>query len=243
MPDDDWGIPFPGEVVPAVQWSETALKRLPIGQPFSSVTLFGKELPLVVDLGCGNGRSTIGQALLHPNQGYIGLEILPLAIRYAVKRANHRGLTNVRFAVADAREVVQRLLAPGSIHEIHLYHPQPFYDLAEVHKRLINAEFLVNVHKALKPEGTFILQTDNPHYWNYIQQIVPHFFRFEELPGTWQDYPEGRSRREILARQQGLPIFRGIASPLASLNLNEVVPLASKLIPTFSADRKLQLDE
>jgi len=37
-------------------------------------------------------------------------------------------------------------------------------------------------------------------------------FDWQQVEGDWQDGPEFRSRREILARKQGLPIYRGIAT-------------------------------
>lgn len=54
-----------------------------------------------------------------------------------------------------------------------------------------------------------MIQTDNPDYWQYMKQVLPVFFDFREQDGPWPDAPEGRSRREILARSRGLKIFRG----------------------------------
>src|SRR5262245_4822389 len=144
--DDDFGIPFPGAVRPREEWTETAIDRLPLDGPFDWPALFGRAAPVVLDLGCGNGRSTIGLALAHPEQNFLGCDVLPVVIRHAVRRANQRGLSNVRFAVADARELLTRLVASGSVAEIHLYHPQPYYDLALVHRRLLTPEFLARAH-------------------------------------------------------------------------------------------------
>jgi tRNA (guanine-N7-)-methyltransferase len=176
----EFGVPFPGQVVPAQQWTQTAIKRLPTTGPFDWSAIFGRDAPRLLDLGCGNGRFLIAHALAHPDWDHLGVDCLPVVIRYAVKRANQRGLTNIRFAVADAREVMERLIPPGSIAEIHIYHPQPYYDLAELHRRLITPHFLVLVHRALQPGGKLVIQSDNPGYWNYIRQLVPIFFHFEE---------------------------------------------------------------
>ena len=77
------------------------------------------------------------------------------------------------------------------------------------HRRLITPKFLTDVHQALEPEGKFVTQTDNPDYWHYLRKILPVFFDFREQDGPWPDAPQGRSRREILARSRGLQIFRG----------------------------------
>ncbi len=236
----EFGVPFPGRVVPAQQWTQTAIKRLPTTGPFDWSAIFGRDAPRLLDLGCGNGRFLIAHALAHPDWDHLGVDCLPVVIRYAVKRANQRGLTNIRFAVADAREVMERLIPPGSIAEIHIYHPQPYYDLAELHRRLITPHFLVLVHRALQPGGKLVIQSDNPGYWNYIRQLVPIFFHFEERQEPWPDAPQGRTRREILARQRGLPVFRGIGIRRDELAESEALRQAETLPPpVFNADRRL----
>src|ERR671934_174807 len=69
------------------------------------------------------------------------------------------------------------------------------------------------------PGGLFVVQTDNPGYWKYIQSVVPVFFEFHERIGRWPDAPKGRTRREIIALRRGLPVFRG--SGTAKQNLSE----------------------
>lgn len=242
--ESDWGVPLPGEIVPPEQQAHTHLKRLPLGQ-FQVAAVFGQDAPLVVDLCCGNGRSVTQQALAHPENVYLGIDIFNGSIRHAVRRANRRGLHNVRFAVADALDVVSRLLGDAMVAELHLYHPQPVYDLAHAHKRLLTPRFLLHVHRVLKADGRFILQTDHPAYWTYLKQILPLYFHVQEYDTPWHDTPEGRTRREILARQMGLPIFRTECKPLANLDRQLALQQADQLpLPRFDADRRLQaLDE
>lgn len=235
----EFGVPFPGEVVPRERWTQTALKRLPTSGPFDWQALFGREAPRILDLGCGNGRFLIAHALAHPECDHLGVDCLPVVIRYAVRRANQRGLKNIRFAVADAREVMERLVPPNSVAEIHIYHPQPYYDLAEVHRRLITPRFLYLVHRALQPGGRLYIQSDNPGYWKYICQIVPIFFDFREHPEPWPDAPQGRTRREILALQRGLPVFRGIGVRRDDMEEAQALRQAEALPPpVFNADRR-----
>jgi tRNA (guanine-N7-)-methyltransferase len=196
---------------------------------------------VVLDLGCGNGRSTIGDAVLHPERDHFGLDTLPVVIRYAIRRANQRGLKNIRFAVADAKDFLQRLVVPQSIAAIHLFHPQPYYDMAYVHRRLVTPEFMALVHRALEAGGKFLVQTDNPGYWNYLRGIVPLFFDFTERDSPWLEAPDGRTRREILARQRELPIYRGEGTARKDLDVTAAGRLAVDLPPpVFNADRRLQ---
>jgi tRNA (guanine-N7-)-methyltransferase len=241
----EFGVPFAGEILEPSQWTQTALKKLPAEGPLDLAALFGRTAPLVIDLGCGNGRYLLGSAVWRPDHDHLGSDVLPVVIRYATRRGNQRGLTNLRFAVCDAVRLLERYLPPHSAAEIHCYHPQPYYAPGQAHRRLITPGFLALVHRTLVSGGMFFIQTDNPSYWRYIREIVPVFFEFHERIGRWPDAPKGRTRREILALRCGLPIFRGSGTARRELSEAEALHLAEALPPpVFDADRRLrELDE
>jgi tRNA (guanine-N7-)-methyltransferase len=241
----EFGVPIAGDIRDQPQWTQTALKKLPGEGRLETDRLFGRPAPLVLDIGCGNGRFLIGSSVWRPDHDHIGIDILPVVIRYATRRANQRGLKNVRFACCDGRQFLERYAEPHRYAEIHCYHPQPYYDPAQVHRRLITPEFLVLVCRALVPGGRFFVQTDNPGYWKYIRDVVPVFIDFEERSGTWLDAPKGRTRREIVALRRGLPVFRGSGTMKAGLSEADALRLAEALPPpVFDADRRLrELDE
>jgi tRNA (guanine-N7-)-methyltransferase len=235
----EFGVPVAGEILDPSQWTRTALKHLPPEGALSWEELFGRSAPRVLDLGCGNGRFLIGSVVWRPDHDHLGIDVLPVVLRYATRRANQRGLANIRFAAAEAREFLQRYVAPASLREVHCYHPQPYYDPAKVHRRLITPQFLALVHRSLEPGGLFFVQTDNPGYWRYIQQVTPVFFAFHEPAGTWPDAPKGRTRREIIALRRGLSVFRGWGQARVGLSELEALRLAEALPPpVFDAGRQ-----
>jgi tRNA (guanine-N7-)-methyltransferase len=235
------GVPIAGEILDPSLWSRTALKRLPAEGRLNWETLFGRRAPVVLDLGCGNGHYLIGSAVWRPDHDHVGIDILPVVIRYATRRGNQRGLTNLRFAVAGGHELMERWVEPGSVAEIHCYHPQPYYDPAQVHRRLITPAFLALVHRALVPGGLFFVQTDKPGYWRYLREVVPVFCELQERSGPWPDAPKGRTRREIIALRRGLPVFRGWGTARTGLTAADAVRLAEALPPpVFDADRRLR---
>jgi tRNA (guanine-N7-)-methyltransferase len=230
---------MPGRILPPEQWAKTALKKLPDGV-WNWPEIFGRDASVIIDVGCGNGRSVLESALRRSEMNHLGIDILPVVIRYATRRGNQRGLHHLRFAVVGGLELLEGHVAPHSVAEIHCYHPQPYYTREEIPKRLIAPRFLSLVHRALVRGGKLLLQTDHPAYWKYMQEVVPQLFEWREYPGGWPESPKGRTRREIIARQKGLPIFRGEGVARA-LDDEDVEKIAEKLPrPTFVADRRLQ---
>src|SRR5579885_2210057 len=240
----EFGVPFAGEILAPNQWTQTALKKLPAEGPLDLPALFGRGAPLVVDLGCGNGRFLIGSAVWRPDHDHIGVDILPVVIRYATRRANQRGLPNIRFAVCGAGEFLARYTEPGTIKEIHCYHPQPYHDPRQAHRRLLTPDFLARVHTALVPGGSFFVQTDHPGYWAALRETIPAFFEFREQPGPWPDAPKGRTRREIIDLRHGVPVFRGRGTARPGLTAEERNRLVETLpLPVFGVDeRSAKLD-
>ncbi len=235
----EFGVPIAGEIRDAASWTQTALERLPEEGPLDWHALFGRAAPVVIDIGCGNGRFLIGSAVWRPDFDHLGIDVLPLVLRYATRRANQRGLGNVRFAACDGARLAEKYLAPGSVREVHCYHPQPYYEAHERPRRLLTPTLLALVHRCLEQEGAFFVQTDNPGYWEYLREAAPMFFDFVELERTWPDAPKGRTRREIIALRRGLPVFRGWGKKRAHLGAEEVARMAATMaLPLFDAGRR-----
>jgi tRNA (guanine-N7-)-methyltransferase len=240
----EFGVPIPGKILDRAHWTQTALKRLPADGPLDLATLFGRSAPLVVDLGCGNGRYLLGSALARPDHDHIGIDILPMVLRYATRRGNQRGLSNLRFAAIDAQRFLTNYLMPHTVREIHCYHPQPYHDPRDAPKRLLTPAFLAQVHRILEPGGKFFAQTDNAPYWKYLMSIIADFIDFHEQPTPWPDTPRGRTRREIIAMKRGYPIYRGWGVVRSDLTHDAALKLAQSLPPAnFDAGpRRKDLD-
>ncbi len=242
--ENEFGVPIPGQILPPEQWTVSALRQWPEGfVDFEQI--FGRKAPVVLDIGCGNGRSTLLSGFGNPEWDHLGMDNLPVVIRYARKRARQRGLGNVRFAVGDARVVLPRHIPPASVSQVHIYHPQPYYDPRKANLRLITPQFLLDVHRVLIPGGLLVIQTDNPAYWKYILAVAPAFFDFHAHKGNWPDAPQGRSRREIIDHVKHLPVFRGMGYARTDIDPAQARDAAAALPPpVFNADRALmELDK
>ena len=234
--EDEMGVPIPGVILAPEAWVSTAIKRLPDGA-LNFAEIFGRAAPLAIDIGCGNGRFVLSSAVRRPDWDHLAIDILPMVIRYATRRANQRGLSNCRFAACDGSRLLSQHCLPASVDEIHIYHPQPYSDSESQHRRMLTPEFMALVHRALRPRGKLFLQTDNPAYWEYFKQLVAATMLWHDQLEPWPEDPHGRSRRELLATEQGLTIYRGWAERRDDLDDVALAELIASLPqPTFTVE-------
>jgi tRNA (guanine-N7-)-methyltransferase len=179
--------------------------------PFDWERVFGRVAPRIVDVGCGTGRFVIEAAAANPGRDYLGVEAIAPLVEEASRDALRRKLPNARFVAADAAAWLRTEAAPGSIDEIHVYHPQPYYDPGQVPVELLSREFFDRAWTLLRPDGLLVLQTDNRRYGKHLLEAVADSFAPEIQDGPWPDAPLGRTQREIVARRKGLPILRILA--------------------------------
>lgn len=173
--------------------------------------VFGRTAPRVIDVGCGTGRFILDSAAARPDRDHLGLEAVAPLVDKAAREAERRGLRNARFIAGDASAWVASQLAPGTVDEIHVYHPQPYYDPGQTPLELLTPEFFLRAWTALRPTGVLILQTDNAKYGRHLLEAIRNHFDPEVQPGPWPDAPLGRTQRESVARRKGLPILRVVA--------------------------------
>lgn len=235
--DSEHDILFPGVILPRERWTRTR-----VGIPrepglFDWQAAFGRSAPRVLDLGCGNGRFLIASALSRPEIDHLGIELVPQAVRMASLRAGQRGLTNCKIAWGDASAFLRERCGPGCLSEVHLYHPQPYYDDSKLDRRQLTPGVLRALHAALESGGLFVFQTDNSAFARYAREVLPSLFEVRELDGPWPDAPAGRTLREIVARRRGLAIVRLQARRLDLDPAEADLRAAALPPPDFDANR------
>ncbi len=140
-------------------------------------TMFGREAPLEVELGSGDGSFLLAWAARHPDRDFIGVERLLGRIRKLDRKCQRQGLTNVLGLRIEASYCVEYLLPPGTASAIHIYFPDPWPKRRHHKNRLISGRFGALVREALKPGAPVHLRTDNTDYFAQMRAV------FDACPG------------------------------------------------------------
>ncbi len=80
---------------------------------------------LRLELGCGKGRFTCGQALAEPDALLLALEKVPDAMVVAMERVTEQGIPNVRFLDRDAG-LLGEIFAPGEVDRLYINFCDPW---------------------------------------------------------------------------------------------------------------------
>ena len=185
---------------------------VPPEAPVTAESLFGRALPLHVEIGFGGGEHLAERADMLPDHGLIGCEPFLNGVVGALSHIRDRQLTNVRLHHGDALDVLRRV-PDGALSFVYLLHPDPWPKARHAKRRMINDGPLALVAAKLRPGGEFRFSTDHPVYLRHALMVMRrHADSFEWLvdgPQSWRARPGGWSetRYEAKARQQGHEVW------------------------------------
>lgn len=134
--------------------------------------LFGRDAPLVVEVGSGQGEALAHAAEAHPERNFLGLEVYRPGVVQTLQRIRSRGLTNVRLMEADAVDALTTMLPAGSVEELWVFFPDPWHKQRHHKRRLVSEDFVALAARVLRPGGTWRLATDWAEYADQMRAVI-----------------------------------------------------------------------
>jgi tRNA (guanine-N7-)-methyltransferase len=151
---------------------ETELVPANCFAPLDFEGIYRRRAPVEVDLGCGEGSFLARIAAENPGKDFLGIERLLGRVREACRKIERANLTNARVLRFEISYVVERLLPEGSVTAFHLMFPDPWPKRRHASRRLVNENFLASLHRALLPNGTVRIATDETDYFRQITRLI-----------------------------------------------------------------------
>ena len=219
----------PYSLAPLVPW-----RRLP--RPIMWERVFGRSVPIDVELGFGLGDYLLRTAAANPDRNFVGVEIDWFLIRRTLQKLARGGLANVALVHAGASVALERLFKETSIEKTWAMFPCPWPKARHARRRLFSKSFFHLLNSRLVQGGEAFVVTDDPDYarwmgeqgretgFQIIQEIVPPQFgtRYEK---EWSEKGQGRFFRIFLTKQTHI-----------SIPSKEEILLQTRIAPCFRMD-------
>lgn len=148
---------------------EPELKEIALGATYKVGewhSVFGNDNPIVLELGCGKGEYTVGQARIFPDKNFLGVDIKGHRFWRGAKTAEEEGLHNVAFLRARI-EAIDRYFAEDEISEIWLTFSDPQLKDRREKKRMTGPNF-IDMYRKFCPKGADLhVKTDNTFFYHW----------------------------------------------------------------------------
>jgi len=168
-------------------------------QALDPAAVFGRRAPLVLEIGSGMGETTAAIALAHPQNDYIAVEVHLPGVGALLKRIAADGIGNLRVIRHDALEVLEHMIADGSLAAIHLFFPDPWPKKRHHKRRIVQPAFAALAARKLAPGGLLHAATDWPEYAAHMRAV----FDAEPLLGALEG---GAARPQTKFERRGLAL-------------------------------------
>jgi tRNA (guanine-N7-)-methyltransferase len=188
--------------------------------PLDWQAVFGNAAPVEIEVGFGKGLFLLTAAQACPERNFLGLEIERKYVLFTATRLAKRGLRNVRVAKADARLFLRDQVAPGSVHAMHVYFPDPWWKKRHWKRRVFTPEFVHQCERVLCDAGRLHVVTDVEAYFHIITDLVATHSHLRPLPPPADHQPahdlDYLTNFERKFRKEGKPIYRASYEQTAS---------------------------
>ena len=179
----DWVVPDDAVDDPSFSWTE----------------IFGREAPLIVEIGSGIGEATAALAAERPAYDIVALEVWRPGVAHSLGLIADAGAKNVRLLSVDAVWCLEQLFGPGDLEEIWTFFPDPWPKKRHHKRRLVNTEFAALAASRLRPGGAWRLATDWDDYAGQISKVLDAEPLLEGgAVERWKDRPVTKFERKGL---------------------------------------------
>ncbi|PYL06620.1 MAG: tRNA (guanosine(46)-N7)-methyltransferase TrmB [Verrucomicrobia bacterium] len=177
---------------------ELSTERLDVGE------LFGRDAPLHVDLGCGDGSFLCELAQQFPEKNFLGIERLNKRVEKTRRKTDK--IEHVRVLRADTFHAVRYLLPENSVETFYLLFPDPWPKRRHQRRRIFTRDFLDSVAAALEHNGLLRVATDQLDYSQQMERLSHAHPQFEIVDLADVALPSTKFERKF--QEQGASIHR-----------------------------------
>jgi tRNA (guanine-N7-)-methyltransferase len=163
------------------------------GTAIDPAAVWGRDAPLVVEIGSGQGHAIVHAAASAPDRDFLAIEVFRAGLARTMLDAERAGVHNLRLVEANAPEALRHLLPPASVSEVWIFFPDPWHKNKHNKRRLVTPEFAATAAGAVRKGGLVRIATDWEQYARQMRDVMDAAPAFERaFDGEWAERFEGR---------------------------------------------------
>lgn len=136
---------------------------------------FGRDVPVVLEIGSGHGAAAVAYASTHPAHGIIAAEVHVPGVARMMAHAERARVENLRVFCGDALEYLTTVVPGHSLEGVHLFFPDPWPKARHAKRRLVQQDTLDLIADRLRPGGALLIATDHAVYAPHVRaQLERH---------------------------------------------------------------------
>ena len=132
---------------------------------------FGRRAPLILEIGCGTGTSTLAMALKEPGIDIVAVEVYRRGLAQLLSAIDRLGVTNIRMVRGDAIDVLEQMLVADSLTGVRVFFPDPWPKSRHHKRRLLQPAVIGLIADRLRPGGVLHAATDDAGYARHIAEV------------------------------------------------------------------------
>ncbi|WLS79666.1 tRNA (guanosine(46)-N7)-methyltransferase TrmB [Erwinia pyri] len=174
------------------------------------VSLFGREAPVVLEIGFGMGASLVTMAESNPQQNFLGIEVHSPGVGACLSSAHEAGVENLRVMCHDAVDVLDKMIPDNSLRMVQLFFPDPWHKARHNKRRIVQVPFAELVMRKLKLGGVFHMATDWEAYAEHMLEVMSSIAGYKNQSETQNYVPRPESRPLTKFEQRGQRLGHGV---------------------------------
>ncbi|WP_406817661.1 tRNA (guanosine(46)-N7)-methyltransferase TrmB [Mycobacterium sp. M23085] len=153
--------------------------------PLDISAWFGRQAPVVLEIGCGSGTSTLAMAKEEPDVDVVAVEVYRRGLAQLLCAIDRDQVSNIRLIRGNALDVLQRLITPGSLTGVRVFFPDPWPKARHHKRRFLQPGTIGLIADRLLPGGVLHVATDHAGYAEHIAEVGAGEPRLHPVdPGT-----------------------------------------------------------
>jgi tRNA (guanine-N7-)-methyltransferase len=166
--------------------------------------LFGRGAPKILEIGFGMGETTAAIAQQHPENDYLGVEVHTPGVGSLLARIAELRLANIRIIQHDAVEVLENMIAPGTLDGVHIFFPDPWPKKRHHKRRLVQPPLIALLASKMKRGAFLHACTDWEDYAQRMLEVLSADPTLQNTASGYADRPETRPQTKFERRGLGL---------------------------------------